>query len=350
MSKLNNDYYRSVENLISRILELRTIALVGLSKNSGKTSFLNFILSNIDVKNNFTAVMTTGRDGEQTDLVFNSEKPRVLLPSGIVFSTYISEANRQSPFIEIIKVTDFNTPLGKIIIAKTKSDIETQIIGPPNVYHQKMLIDFYKKIGINIILIDGSLNRKSIMLLEDCKGVIYLAGASYSSRSIDIINELEKEYHKSNLAVIGDPIKEEIAGLSEEFGVVLKSEGDFIYFDSIISSYKEVKESLNNTKIDYIHIRTSFTDKIFEDLIHILISKDIKIIFSNSFNIMLNKQNYFKFINELDVYTLKKVPILSLGVNSFSDKGDIIDCNELRDSIMNKFPNIPVIDIMSINQ
>jgi hypothetical protein len=267
-----------------------------------------------------------------------------------LFSTYNSEANRQSPFIEIIKVTDFSTPMGKIIIAKSKSDIETQIIGPPNIYHQNLVINYYKKMGVDVIFIDGSLNRKSVLLIENCKGVIYLAGASYSSRISDIMDELEKEFHKSNLKIADESIRKEILSMQGKYGVILKHEDGFLYFDSIISSYKEMKETISKlSNIKYLYIKTSFTDKIYENIKYILKDRKFDIIFSNSFNIMLNKPNYFNLIGNFDIYLLNKVPILSLGVNSFSDKGDVIDCDELRENIINKFPDIPVIDIMAIS-
>jgi hypothetical protein len=344
---MEKTYNRIIGKLISRVKELRTIAIVGLSKNSGKTSFLNFLLSRIDSNKNCIGVMTTGRDGESIDLVFHSEKPMVSLPSNIIFSTFLSEANKQSPFIEILKVTNISTPLGRIVIARTINSIETQIIGPPNVKHQQRIIDFFYGYGSDMIFIDGSLNRKSILLSEDCNGVIYLAGASFSNRLDDIITELMKEYHKSQIPCIeDDKMKNELMGLSGKHGVVLKTGRDYLVYDSILTSYKEIRRIINQGSIvDYLFISTSFTDKVFEYLDLTLKRDKIKIIFSNSFNIILNSTNYYKFVNN-HVYLLRNIPLIGIGVNSFSDKGDVMNCMNLRQKIAQNFPDVPVIDIM----
>ncbi len=344
---MEKTYNVIIGKLIDRIKELRTIAIVGLSKNSGKTSFLNFLLSRIDSNKNCIGVMTTGRDGESVDLVFHSEKPMVTLASNIIFSTFSSEANKQSPFIEILKVTNISTPLGRIVIARTVNSIETQIIGPPNVNHQQRIIDFFHGYGSDMIFIDGSLNRKSILLSEDCNGVIYMAGVSFSNRLDDIITELRKEYHKSRIPCIeDDKMKRELLGLSKKHGVVLKSGRDYLVYDSILTSYKEIRSIINHGSIiDYLFISTSFTDKVFEYLDLTLKRNKIKIVFSNSFNILLNPINYYKFVNN-NIFLLRKIPIIGIGVNSFSDKGDIMNCMNLRHKIAKNFPDIPVIDIM----
>ncbi|MDZ4121487.1 MAG: hypothetical protein U1C33_03650, partial [Candidatus Cloacimonadaceae bacterium] len=60
-----------------------TIALIGLSKNAGKTSLLNFLIKSAP-RIRF-GIMSTGRDGEEQDTVFATPKPPVILSAGTIF-------------------------------------------------------------------------------------------------------------------------------------------------------------------------------------------------------------------------------------------------------------------------
>ncbi|MBN2830448.1 MAG: hypothetical protein JXR56_09030, partial [Candidatus Cloacimonetes bacterium] len=55
--------------------ENTVVAITGLSKNAGKTSLLNWLIRSFpDYRYGIT---TTGRDGEEKDLVFGTDKPKV---------------------------------------------------------------------------------------------------------------------------------------------------------------------------------------------------------------------------------------------------------------------------------
>ncbi len=336
----------SVKQVVDNILKSSAVAIVGLSKNSGKTSCLNFLLSRIDTSSHLTGVMTTGRDGENLDLVFKNEKPEIILPKGVLFSTFHMEANRKSPFIEIIGVLNIDTPLGNIIIAKTIDNIQTQIIGPPSVNEQKNIVSFFKQFGTKTVLIDGSLDRRAIMLSELCDGVIYVAGASYSNKIDDIISEIDKEYHKSIIPMID---KQTIYGYdeSENISIIYKS-GERYTLNTLLGNEDNLNNELkqHNDNIDTIIINTAFTDRVYDKLKSSISKFSGRIVFFNSFNILLNKANFKHLLANCDIYTIYNVPIYAIAVNSFSDKGNHIDCSEIRDYVRNKYPSIPVIDTM----
>ena len=73
-----------LEKLSSK-LDNGIFAITGISKNAGKTSFLNQLIPGLAGKK--LGIMTTGRDGETTDAVFGNRKPAVKLPAGGLFTT-----------------------------------------------------------------------------------------------------------------------------------------------------------------------------------------------------------------------------------------------------------------------
>ncbi len=346
----NSNTVNPIDRLFEDILNLNALAIVGLSKNSGKTSLLNFLLSRIDTDKKRVGVLTTGRDGEKKDLVFKSDKPEVILKKGVLFSTFYQEASIQSPFIEIKGILDIETPMGKIVIAETKVDIKTQIIGPPSVYEQKYVVNFIRNAGAELILIDGSLDRRSILLSELCEGVIYVAGASYTNKVPKIVSELEKEYNKSLIPQIDQTeITTELSDTLDKNNIIIKyKNGSDFYLESLLGKEKQLMTKLKGQqdKIKDIFINTSFTDRVFDKVKHQLRKFKGRLIFLNSFNILLNEDNFKLLLTHCDTYTIHSVPLLAFGVNSFSDTGYHIDCEELRNTLRSKYPNIPILDIM----
>ena len=69
------------------ILSHRSLSIVGLEKNTGKTVCLNYILGRLNQMGVGCAVTSIGIDGEQTDAVYGSAKPEITLYGGMTFIT-----------------------------------------------------------------------------------------------------------------------------------------------------------------------------------------------------------------------------------------------------------------------
>lgn len=57
----------------------KTLSIVGMAKNAGKTTALNYLIEEAIDEGILLGVTSTGRDGESQDLVTGTEKPRVYL-------------------------------------------------------------------------------------------------------------------------------------------------------------------------------------------------------------------------------------------------------------------------------
>ena len=72
---------------INDILKYRSLSIVGLEKNTGKTVCLNYILRRLNDMKVPVGVTSIGVDGEQVDSVFATAKPEVTLYEGMRFIT-----------------------------------------------------------------------------------------------------------------------------------------------------------------------------------------------------------------------------------------------------------------------
>lgn len=76
-----------MSTFLDSISDYRSVALVGLAKNAGKTECLNHVLRMLASKGTRTAVTSIGVDGESTDAVSATRKPEITLFEGTVFVT-----------------------------------------------------------------------------------------------------------------------------------------------------------------------------------------------------------------------------------------------------------------------
>ncbi|HPN39766.1 MAG TPA: hypothetical protein PL041_15320 [Melioribacteraceae bacterium] len=166
-----------------------TIGIVGTWKNTGKTTALSYIISELNKQKIRIAVTGIGYDGEEFDNITNLPKPRLLFERDSIVSTSDKCLTSADLFYKTLEKTNFNTPLGNINIVHTLSSGMIVVAGPNKKSSLQSFFNSIKKYGIDILLIDGSLNRIAPLSIAD-----YIIFATGASRSTDI-NFLAEEMH-----------------------------------------------------------------------------------------------------------------------------------------------------------
>ena len=83
------------------------VSIIGMAKNAGKTTALNYILEEAMDEGMCLGVTSTGRDGESTDLVTGTEKPRVYLEQGTIVSVPKGLYDLAEAGLEILRMTNY---------------------------------------------------------------------------------------------------------------------------------------------------------------------------------------------------------------------------------------------------
>ncbi len=71
-----------------------------------------------------------GRDGERQDVVTCTEKPMIYADQGMLIATAEGLFNCSDARLEIMDMTDYPTPMGRVLIAKVIHPGHVQIAGP----------------------------------------------------------------------------------------------------------------------------------------------------------------------------------------------------------------------------
>lgn len=153
-----------------------TLGIIGTAKNTGKTTVTSLLLHHLYIRGFQLGITSIGYDGELVDTVTNLPKPRLTLYPGIQVATAKSCLRAGSLALEILKGTDFETPLGRIYYGEVKEKGRIVLAGPNNGDHlQKVITGFWRR-GCDLVLIDGALNRMAPMVVT--KGLILATGAA----------------------------------------------------------------------------------------------------------------------------------------------------------------------------
>lgn len=327
----------------------RIISIVGTSKNAGKTVTLNEIIFQAGHRGISLGLISTGRDGERKDVLTDTEKPPIYVGKGTILATVEGALKSDFAGIEILRVTDYNTPMGRVVLGRTREAGYVEISGPHSSTTIRELCREMQQYGAELILIDGSLDRRASAAPYVSDGTVLATGAALS-RNINMV--IEKTLHVINtyaIPVVEDENARDTAYEAVDMGktALLQADGSVIYIETLTSlqSGSLIAEKLTeNTR--FIVLSGSATVETIKD---ILLNK------KSSFEIIVKDPTRI-FIPPKDFYILQKmgmalrvvenINIIAVTVNPYSPEGYYFEPEELLTRMRNAVPHIPVFDVI----
>ena len=185
-------------NLIQQLQSVRSMSIVGMCKNAGKTTMLNWLLAHSG-RGRVLGLTSIGRDGESTDVVTGTEKPSIFVPAGTLIATAKDMLWPGDVTKEILVSTGIPTPLGEVIIMRARSDGYVQLAGPSITTQLKSVSQTFFDLGAEQSIIDGALGRKSLGARQVAEGIVLCTGASYHMRMEKVIADTVSIYRIMNL-------------------------------------------------------------------------------------------------------------------------------------------------------
>ena len=185
-------------NLIQQLQTVRSMSIVGMCKNAGKTTMLNWLLAHSG-RGRVLGLTSIGRDGESTDVVTGTEKPSIFVPAGTLIATARDMLWLGDVTKEILVSTGIPTPLGEVIIMRARSDGYVQLAGPSITTQLKSVSQTFFDLGAEQSIIDGALGRKSLGARQVAEGIVLCTGASYHMRMEKVIADTVSIYRIMNL-------------------------------------------------------------------------------------------------------------------------------------------------------
>ena len=175
--------------LVSRLQQVQSMSIVGMCKNAGKTTMLNWLLAHTG-RRQILGLTSIGRDGESTDVVTGTEKPSIFVPAGTLIATAKDMLRLGDVTKEILITTGIPTPLGEVVVMRARSDGYVQLAGPSITAQLREVSRMFFELGATQSIIDGALGRKSLGARNVADGIVLCTGASYNMSMDKVIEDM----------------------------------------------------------------------------------------------------------------------------------------------------------------
>ena len=335
-----------------------SISFKGMSKNAGKTTTLNYFIDM--TRGKYTLGLSSiGRDGETVDRVTQTEKPKVYIYSGTIIATCANCYKLSDATLEILDVTNINTPLGRIVITRALSDGYVEIAGPSTTADMKYIIEIMRSWGAKKIFIDGALSRKSLASPTVAEATVLSTGASLSNDIGKVVRDTILSYELLNIEVLDNPkVKNMIMELNDTNIIkdftkrtgclaIINDKEELVYSDCSTILGKENK-IIENTDLStrYIYTSGAITDTFVESLLKNTNKKNrISIIVDDGTKLFINEENKMRLKHRnIALLALDKINICAITVNPYSTQDYSMDSGLLI-SKLKKDIDVPIFDV-----
>lgn len=332
--------------MLEIIEKYKSISFIGMSKNAGKTTTLNYFID--ETRGELTLGLSSiGRDGETLDRVTGTEKPKIYIYKGTIVSTASACLKLSDVTLEILEVTDISTPMGKVVLARAVSDGFLELAGPSTNNQTKQVIEKMLAYGADKVFVDGALSRKSFASPAVAEATILSTGAALSSNTNKIIEDTIHNYHLLTTPIYPDQELLEVLDIEEGEVAILdvKNEMYFQQKDTIIGHEKWIVEQIHeNTKL--VYTSGAITD-VFVDLIlrNTSIKTKFSIVAKDGTKLFISQDNLKRLeFKGIKVFVAEAINLAAITVNPYSANDYFVDSQLIIDLLKKKI-QIPIFDV-----
>jgi hypothetical protein len=325
----------------------KTLSIVGMAKNAGKTTALNYLIEEAMDEGVVLGITSTGRDGESTDLVTGTDKPRVFLDAGTIVSVPVKLYELADAGLEILSMTNYSTALGQIMICRVAESGYVQIAGPVNTRDHKKMCEEMLAFGAELILIDGAIDRKSIAAPDTSDAIILATGAVLSRSIKKVVEETAHIVGLYQLPVLEDgDAKSLIIKNQDKEKIMLVKGSRLVVLDlkTGLAAGKYLDEAIDE-ETDYIYIPGALTKSVISE-IHPSKMKTVEFILKDPTKIFIEASLWQQLRKKgFTVRVLENIKVAALTVNPYSPSGYAFEHELLLREMRNAALGVPVIDV-----
>ena len=329
------------------ILRYKSVSIVGLEKNTGKTECLSYILKQLRDSSKKLAVTSVGIDGESVDQVTSTHKPEIELYNGVIFATSEKHFRSRQLDAEILDVSERRTALGRLITARAKSTGKVIFSGPPDSLWLGQTINKMVDYQVDTTIVDGAISRMSLGSPAVTESMILTTGAAVSANIATLVSKTKFVFTLTQTERLDSPVNEHLLQLT---GGIYTLDHDWNITDLNIPSVfllGKKREKLNGSG-KFIYVTGVVTDGLINFL---RVQKNIgetTLVVRDFTRLFVSREAYRAFIaSGGKIRVLLRTRLLAVCVNPVSPEGITLNSDKLC-SVMSESLGIPVYDVKKL--
>ena len=325
----------------------KTLSIVGMAKNAGKTTALNYLIEEAMDEGVVLGITSTGRDGESTDLVTGTDKPKVFLDAGTIVSVPVKLYDLADAGLEILRMTNYSTALGQIMLCRVAESGYVQIAGPVNTKDHKTLCREMLGYGAEIILIDGAIDRKSIAAPDTSDAIILSTGAVLSRSIKKVVEETAHIVGLYQLPELEEGSARDLilSRLDQDKIMLVKGNAvETLDLKTGLLAGKFLDEAIDE-ETDCVYIPGALTNSVISD-IHPAKMKRTEFILKDPTKIFIDAMHWQILRKKgFTAKVLENIKVAALTVNPHAPAGYSFEHEALLSAMRSAVEGIPVIDV-----
>ena len=155
----------------------RRVAVVGASKNAGKTTALNALCAAVAQRGERAGIVSIGVDGEAFDAWLDIPKPRVRVEKGTLVITAEACVAASGGLLRTVGSAGFGSALGPTVLAEARGPGGVQLCGVPHRQHLVTAVAALQAAGASRILVDGAYHRQAAAHADVADAIVVSVGA-----------------------------------------------------------------------------------------------------------------------------------------------------------------------------
>lgn len=331
-------------SVFDEILENRSVSVVGMAKNTGKTECLKYILAGCASRGHLAGVTSIGIDGESLDQVTGTEKPEIVLNEGTLFVTAENFYRERRLTSEIMDIGNMQTALGRLVVARAITTGKAILAGPTATGHVKEVIRQLQSLGAQTVFVDGALSRKSLGSPAVTDALVLSTGAALSPNIGELVRKTRFVYDLLKIPAFDSPLVPEM--LEIESGIFAVSDDGRLENLGISSAF--LLEQNKSRLFEYgttLFVSGAVGDNLFEFLRKQPQVADITLVLRDFTRIFASPVSVNAFLQKGGkIRMLMSARLLCVCLNPWSPTGYVMD-SEKACAALSETLGIPVYDI-----
>lgn len=329
---------------------VQTLAVMGMTKNTGKTVCLNHLLAQAHADRIAVGLTSIGRDGEERDQVFFIPKPPVLVTPGCLVATATDTLLRAKTRVKHIDTTGIRSPMGDIVIVKALDAGEMEVAGASRSQDQLTVIRLLKQCGADMVLLDGALGRSQHASPALADGVVLATGAAIGGGIQDVLRKTQDRLAILGVLTAPSHLAKLVKPVFDQGGIgIWDQQGECLFHETIPTiNAAPVLQALKLTSVSTLAVSGAVGKLLWQAIQSLLMQHPgLTLVVSDGTKLFIDAIDLKTFERQGgQVLAYRGIRLLGITVNPFSPTGASLDAQALLDQARLVFADFIVTDVM----
>jgi len=324
----------------------RTVAIVGMAKNVGKTETLNLLIEESEKMKKKIAVASIGIDGESADLMFGHKKPEIYVYEGTLVVTSTKALNLTEAKVEVIEDLGIKSPMGSVILAEVKRAGGILLSGLNKMDDIKNVMQKVLEFHVDGFYIDGAFDRRSSAAPLISDAVFLSTGAALHQNPLMVRKRTKElvELFKIPPLKSERPLLEELSR-ENKMAVVYDDGVEVLDYQTAINSGFEIAQNIRKEGAILL-LNGALTEQLYRDILSGFRFDGLTIVVRDPTCIFLGSSSIKNIKRRVSIKTLYGINLLAVTVNPYNPASHRYYGEDFVKDIAFDLHPLPVIDVV----